>query len=206
MSASGASKFVARKRQERGERRIASIVAEASKLFAARGFDGTAMSAIAQAAGISIGSLYQYFPNKDAIVDALADEYVRSWREITPSAGADEVPLHDLIHDGIEKIVDFTGRHAAIKAFLDADPARAPSIRALQDEVEIVIPLLARHFPRASHDALAGVIFVSGAIIRGVAAEIAAEPDRRRRAWTIDEVTAAVEGYLTLRLGKPRAT
>jgi AcrR family transcriptional regulator len=43
-----------------------------ASLFAEIGFDATTTTAIAVRAGMSTGSLYQFFPNKDAIVEALA--------------------------------------------------------------------------------------------------------------------------------------
>jgi len=39
------------------------------------GYDGTSTNRIAAAAGISPGSLYQYFPNKDAIMSAILDRF-----------------------------------------------------------------------------------------------------------------------------------
>ena len=47
------------------------IVEAATEVFAARGFGGAAMSAIAEAAGISTGNVYRYFPTKEDVV--LAD-------------------------------------------------------------------------------------------------------------------------------------
>jgi AcrR family transcriptional regulator len=41
-----------------------------------QGFDGLSTNAVASAAGVSIGSLYQYFPNKEALVLALIDRHM----------------------------------------------------------------------------------------------------------------------------------
>jgi len=43
-----------------------------------RGYDDTTTNRIAESAGISPGSLYQYFPNKEAIIAAVVDRYVDS--------------------------------------------------------------------------------------------------------------------------------
>lgn len=51
------------------------IVDAASRVLIAHGYDGTSANRIAQEAGVSPGSLYQYFPNKDAIIVALLDRY-----------------------------------------------------------------------------------------------------------------------------------
>ncbi|PRC61647.1 TetR family transcriptional regulator, partial [Mycobacterium sp. ITM-2017-0098] len=44
-------------------------------MLIAHGYDGASTNRIAEAAGISPGSLYQYFPNKDAIVEAVIDRF-----------------------------------------------------------------------------------------------------------------------------------
>ncbi|MEW6645140.1 MAG: TetR/AcrR family transcriptional regulator [Pseudomonadota bacterium] len=59
--------------QQRSRERRDLILAVASELIAALGSDAMKMSEVAQRAGISIGSLYQYFPDKRAIVRALAE-------------------------------------------------------------------------------------------------------------------------------------
>jgi AcrR family transcriptional regulator len=117
--------FIPRKRQERGARRVEAIVAAAAALFAERGFDGTSMNAIAKASGLTIGSLYQYFPNRDAIVDAVAELYLTAWRAEKDEALAlvpADTSLHDFISRGVRSLFDFHTTYAGVKAFLDADP------------------------------------------------------------------------------------
>lgn len=59
--------------QKRSRERVEHILASASKLIAERGSDAMRMSEVADISGISIGSLYQYFPDKSAIVRTLAE-------------------------------------------------------------------------------------------------------------------------------------
>lgn len=63
--------------QDRGQRRVDSILDAAAELFAEHGVDAVSVNAIAAHAGSSVGSLYHFFPNKDAIVEALAMRYCR---------------------------------------------------------------------------------------------------------------------------------
>jgi AcrR family transcriptional regulator len=56
------------------------ILNEASKLFRTRGFESTTTRDIAIAAGIATGTLFNYFPNKEAIVAFLAEEAVTAAR------------------------------------------------------------------------------------------------------------------------------
>jgi AcrR family transcriptional regulator len=63
-------------RKEAGQRRsretVDVILQAAAHVFSARGYAGCTTNHIARRAGVSIGSLYQYFPNKDAILVRLA--------------------------------------------------------------------------------------------------------------------------------------
>jgi AcrR family transcriptional regulator len=58
--------------QPRAQLTIARIVEAAAQLIEERGLPGYNTNAVAARAGVSIGSLYQYFPDKDAIMIALA--------------------------------------------------------------------------------------------------------------------------------------
>ncbi len=58
--------------QQRSRDRLDTILATAARLIGAKGSDAVKMSEIAVEAGVSIGSLYQYFPDKPAILLALA--------------------------------------------------------------------------------------------------------------------------------------
>lgn len=57
----------------------------AAKLIAERGSDALRMSEVAELAGVSIGSLYQYFPDKGAIIRVLAERYNEEGRECVRS-------------------------------------------------------------------------------------------------------------------------
>lgn len=61
--------------QQRSRERLERILSAAVEAIAARGSDQMTMSEVARLAGISIGSLYQYFPDKSAIIRALAERY-----------------------------------------------------------------------------------------------------------------------------------
>lgn len=61
--------------QKRSRERVERMLAVASALIAEKGSDALRMGEVAEKAGVSIGSLYQFFPDKSAIIRALADRY-----------------------------------------------------------------------------------------------------------------------------------
>ena len=59
-----------------GRQRVEELLVAASDLMAERGYEATTMAEIAARAGAKIGSLYRFFPNKEAVADALVQRYV----------------------------------------------------------------------------------------------------------------------------------
>jgi AcrR family transcriptional regulator len=69
--------------------REAQLLGAALRLFAERGFHGTAVPEIAKAAGVATGSLYRIFPSKEHLANAL----YRTWKSELASRLAEDVPL-----------------------------------------------------------------------------------------------------------------
>jgi AcrR family transcriptional regulator len=63
-------------KRARGMQRVAELLDAGAVLFAQKGYDATTMTQIAQRAGASIGSLYQFFPSKEVLAEALFGRYV----------------------------------------------------------------------------------------------------------------------------------
>src|ERR1017187_3771063 len=61
--------------QERSRQTVDAIVEAAGRLLVEHGRLGVTTNAVAERAGVSIGSLYQYFPNKEAIFAALQERH-----------------------------------------------------------------------------------------------------------------------------------
>lgn len=61
--------------REVGRQRVAELLEAAAEVIQERGFEATTMAEIALRADARIGSLYRFFPSKDAVADALMDHY-----------------------------------------------------------------------------------------------------------------------------------
>ena len=102
--------------QERARRRVARILDAAALVFAEQGFEAATMEDIAARAETSIGSIYQFFPNKLAIFDDIARRYrdrARAFFEAILESPLFDRPLGDIVDAAIE----------ALWAFHDAEPA-----------------------------------------------------------------------------------
>jgi AcrR family transcriptional regulator len=108
------------RRQARGERRIAQLLDAAGEVFATVGYDAATTNAIAAQAGVSPGTLYQFFPNKQAMAEALATEYaarykVASDRALDP-AGTTDLTFEALVDRLTDPLLAFHREAPAFEA------------------------------------------------------------------------------------------
>src|SRR5438874_132905 len=78
-------------RQARGERRIAAILEAAAQVFYEVGFDAATTGMIAQRAQTAIGSLYDFFPHKEAIAQRLSEQFCEDLRALVEGTLKDEL-------------------------------------------------------------------------------------------------------------------
>jgi len=95
------------RRQARGERRVGQLLDAAAWVFAESGYEATTTNAIAARAGASPGTLYQFFPNKEAMAEALADRYLRQLGEIF-AADIGRLPVPALVDHLIDPLMAFS--------------------------------------------------------------------------------------------------
>lgn len=119
-------------RQERGERRVATLLEAASSVIAELGYEAATMSEIATRAGACIGSLYQFFPSKQSITQALRAEYGRALEELWAPLEheARSLTTRELVAALIDSTIAFIDDHPAFLRLLDAPrTTRNPPIR-----------------------------------------------------------------------------
>jgi len=97
-----------RPRQPRAKVTVDALVEATGQVFGARGFDRTTTARIAERAGVSIGSLYQYFPDKQALITAFVAQRLQEDVAMVGrvSARAAGLPPLDAVRVAIEELVD----------------------------------------------------------------------------------------------------
>ncbi|HEY9562373.1 MAG TPA: mycofactocin system transcriptional regulator [Nocardioides sp.] len=84
----------------------AEIEQAAFRLFSERGFEGTTMSAIAEAVGVGRRTLFRYYASKNDIPWGQFDETLTRFRELLEASPPD-LPLHLVVHRGVLAFNDF---------------------------------------------------------------------------------------------------
>ncbi len=72
--------------QERSRATVDALLEATARVLIREGYDRASTNRIAELAGVSIGSLYQYFPNKEALVAAVIDHHTQEISEVTRNA------------------------------------------------------------------------------------------------------------------------
>ena len=95
--------------QERSRATVDALVEATARILVREGFDKASTNRIAEVAGVSVGSLYQYFPSKEALVAALIDRHNQEVMHAVQGELAEAVNLP--IEQAVRKLVS-----AAVKA------------------------------------------------------------------------------------------
>jgi AcrR family transcriptional regulator len=75
--------------QERSRATVDALIEATARILVREGFDKASTNRIAEAAGVSVGSLYQYFPGKEALVAAVIDRHKRDIMQVVRDALAE---------------------------------------------------------------------------------------------------------------------
>jgi AcrR family transcriptional regulator len=174
-------------RQSRSAATVEAILEAAARILETEGLGGYSTNAIARRAGVSIGSLYQYFPSKDAVTRALTYRRMAGLAEDIAASVADE---------GLEAVIRVAVTHQlrrpVLARLLDAEEDRLPPDPAQAELADGVKGHLRSALgPKAGPEATGDVM----AIIRGMvdAAGARGETDP---ATLMPRVRRAVLGYL----------
>lgn len=75
--------------QERSRATVDALIEATARILVRDGFDRASTNRIAREAGVSIGSLYQYYPGKEALVAAVVDRHNRELMQVVRAALAE---------------------------------------------------------------------------------------------------------------------
>lgn len=95
-----------------------SILDAALELFAERGFHGTAVPLVAEKAGVGAGTIYRYFESKEALVNALYQQWKRAMVDAVLLDFPHDAPIRGQFHAFWRRMVDFARENPRAFAFL----------------------------------------------------------------------------------------
>jgi AcrR family transcriptional regulator len=123
-------------RQERSRETVEAILEAAAQVFERHGYAAGTTNRIAERAGVSIGSLYQYFPNKGAIVVEVMRRHMAEAAEVGQPVLQELVDRVPPLHEGLSAIVAamiaLHERSPRLHRVLSEEAPHPPEILALQ--------------------------------------------------------------------------
>ncbi|MDX3645954.1 TetR/AcrR family transcriptional regulator [Streptomyces sp. MB09-02B] len=96
---------------------MAQLLEAAASVFCSTGYTAASTNAIAREAGVSPGTLYQFFPNKEAIAIELSERLMLELRETYGEALAPvdpATPLEVAVAAAVDRFIDFNSRHPVV--------------------------------------------------------------------------------------------
>lgn len=185
--------------QERSQRRVRAILDAAAELLAEVGYEHVTTSAIANRAGISVGSLYQFFANKEAVMQGLAELYLEELRTRTSMLfppDAVYAPLEVLVGRLVDLLVGNAMRHRGFYQVLESGLVSA-DLQILSETMgeeltRRIAAILAYKAPNLTETQRWGAAFTTMHIMRGVLAALDAAQAEAHAALIIEFKRAGV--------------
>jgi AcrR family transcriptional regulator len=175
-----------------------ALLGAAETVIAQRGYEAATMTEIAAKAGASIGSLYQFFPTKEAVADALRtrlrDAFMADLEAL--AVAARRMTADQLAARLLGSLPDFFERHPAFPAIAEArrlPRTSAASVRhGWRAAIARVLEAYAPNTPEAESAPAAAVVFE----LMKANAALSSEPGLRSRRPALDDMQAILRDYL----------
>lgn len=192
--------------QDRSKLTVDAILTATAHILTEEGYDKASTNRIAERAGISIGSLYQYFPNKESLTVALRERHVSSMMAVI------ELKLRDLFDAPIEVVLP-----EIVKASIAAhalDPTlhkvlheQVPRLSGTESEnriTDLLQAYLAKQCESIQPQNLDYIVFVVERTIEALTHAAAIEhSDLLQDGQLEQEISQILLSYLTQRFAQP---
>ena len=127
--------------QARSQRTVDAVLKAAAQVFARRGYAGATTNHIAERAGVSVGSLYEYFPSKDALLVALMEAHLAEGETVLQEAAAQIAArgvrdLADAVRHVARAMVDLHARDRDLHRILFEEAPLSRRVRQMLLEIE----------------------------------------------------------------------
>lgn len=190
-------------KQARSQHRVDAILDAAAELFEEGGYEGASTNEIAARAGVPIGSLYQFFTNKEAILSALVERFAVSvgWvcQRLLTEERVRTLPLYQVIGELVDGMATFQAQKAGFHTLfvtIGASAQFAAATASLHEEiVSQVDSLMALKFIGLKPERRRLCAVVCVALVKAGMA-LPGAPDHLPQQDALTEVKAALLAYM----------
>ena len=181
---------------------VERIVASGRDVLVRDGYDAFSTNRVADAAGVSPGSLYQYFPDKSAILDVIVDRYVEDVSERVTASLADQLgkPPEQLAHDTVDALLSaLEADPELLRVVLEEVPGRRvmAARRALERRVRDLARAAMTVAGQPPERDLATSAWVLVHAMEALSVQWVLDPPGASREQVVDELAALAHAYLS---------
>ena len=192
-----------RPRQARASATVDAVLGAAAEVFTTAGFAAANVNRIAARAGVSVGSLYQYYPSKEALLVALIERHTDSSLSALEQAltEARTLPLDAAVRHGVATMVD--AHRAPFHQFLARELDEIGRLELVQRAIDARAGRAVSAFLSARREQIRvpDLDFAAFLLVRAVDllthAVVSDRPAALESGLLVDELTVLVVGYLS---------
>ncbi|NUN04651.1 MAG: TetR/AcrR family transcriptional regulator [Bdellovibrio sp.] len=191
--------------QERSRQTVATILDACSRLLISEGFYSITTDKIAKEAGVSIGSLYQFFGNKESVVQALVkniiEEDKRLWAE--KMRAISPLPPAQRVRAMIDLAIEITRRNSELRAKLTTIQYYVAEADYMTESLRFYQEIILLNLPKIPGRDMEKVSYIAVNAFVGLINTMAINnPNAIHDAELVEEVTQFFTKYLDLDLLK----
>lgn len=185
--------------QARSRATVDAIIQAATYILAERGWEGFTTNAIAERAGVNIGSLYQFFPNKQAVIAELQHRHALETRKALQKVLKlpEQLSLREALTAIFEMLIN---KHRAAPAIHKAIAEELPgTLRCMPEDKDALQPQILeylRPFIRNVPDPEMAVYILSTAVAAVIHDVTNEQPERLEHGDFVDELVTLFENFL----------
>jgi AcrR family transcriptional regulator len=189
--------------QARSRATTDAVLDAAAHILGERGWTGLTTNAVAEVAGVSIGSLYQYFPNKLSLIEAVRRRHFDQVMAVLRAAADDKATRIHRVEALVDGMIAVHSRYPAAHRVLLEECPRGEDSRGVHDLFEVECrngyEALFKANSRGATDVRVGTRVLAGAVAGAV--HEAARQGMLRSPSLRDELICLVDSYLSKRPG-----
>lgn len=193
--------------QGRSRETVDTLLEATARVLIHDGYEGTSTNKIAQKAGVSIGSLYQYFPNKESLIAGLIDRHYDEMVEICKSAISKfgSAPLADMIRETVKAMVTMHAVNPRLHKVLKEQVPRIGKLKKLNELHKETMRLIkAELLKRSDEISVKDPEFAAFLLVETVDALLHSALVLKRDAWNVDMVVEEITSLLLSYLSRPK--
>jgi len=188
-------------KQERSQATVSAILIATTRILTEEGYDKFNTNRVAELAGVSVGSLYQYFPNKESLLYALGEHHANEMAQLAQRhlEGLGDRSILEVLQQIIKAVLAAYAVNPKLYRILHQQVPRSEEMRKLDDAriEQMLYSFLAPHRDQLQPKNLDITVFIVSHTIKALLYDaIADRPNLLKNGELEQEIMRMLSSYL----------